>query len=187
MLSKIYLALLGSTLALAQGGIGCTVPNPDYQPGTDGSSGLSWDGSAQIMPFTDALGLPPALDQAVGDPSLDQAVPPPKLDKGATIPSFGKICTSSKGCASGELCVFTEPEATKGICLRKCQVMDKLCDVPDPKFYSACAIYYNASGQVKVCVIFCKLPNKTFPCPNNTDYRCKVFDNGLGMCVPKSS
>ena len=57
----------------------------------------------------------------------------------------------------------------------------------DPQHASPRSVRIDSpAGQVQVCVIFCQLPNgQTYPCPNTTDYRCKVFKNGLGMCTAK--
>jgi hypothetical protein len=131
----------------------------------------------------------PVFDLGVPAPERPSPPPPPK-DASPVKPDqgvpFGQICTGDATCPTGELCIFVGDNAQKGICLRECEKFDAPCDVPDPKFHSGCAIYYNASVKVKVCAIFCRFPNgKTFPCPNATDYRCKVFKDGLGMCAPR--
>jgi len=170
-------------LLVAVLGGGCTIPNPDYDPG--GAPWVPGDGWS-FLPAEDGGADPGDVGgggtDAGGGVAKDAA---PPTDKGAAAPPFGQLCTGPDTCPKGELCLFAEPEATKGICLRKCDTPDAPCSVPDPKYYSGCALYWNSDiGKVKLCVIFCKAPDKTYPCPNATDYKCKTYGQ-MGMCVPK--
>lgn len=169
------LCVLGALL------VGCTVPNPNYDPGAGGELGpADSDGSLMLVDG----GLTP-VDAPVTPAPPDKGLPKPDQPVKPAAPPFGKICSKQAECASGEICLFTD-QSSKGICLRKCSTLDKPCSVPNPKYYSGCSLYWNADvGKIKVCVIFCKGPSASYPCPNATQYRCKVFDNGLGMCVPK--
>ena len=165
--------LLGSLGLLCS----CTTPNPDFQGG-EGTTSRA-DG-IMVFPVLDAVAPTP---EAPVPPPPKKDASPAKPDSGAP---FGKICTGDASCSAGEQCIFVGDNTQEGICLRKCEKLDAPCSVPDPKFHSGCAIYYNASVKVKVCAIFCQFPDgKTFPCPNETDYHCKVFKDGLGMCAPK--
>lgn len=173
-------------LSLALGALvlasGCLTPNPNYDPSSAQDGGAAHaDGMADGR-----INLLPA-DQGIHGSDANGNSPQPDAEPHHPEDGFGAICEEPGDCAENELCLFTEPAATKGICLEKCQVYDEPCDVPDPKFFSGCAIYWNDDvGQVKVCAIFCKTPHgDSYPCPNETDYKCKVFESGLGMCVAK--
>jgi hypothetical protein len=162
----------------------CTVPNPGYNQGGGeagaggGDLGLIQPIDGSLVPLVDGQGPPPQPDKGLSKPDKSKPTTPSS--------SFGKICTKQSQCASGEICVFTDESTQKGICLRKCTTLNKPCSVPDPKYFSGCSLYWNDKvGKIRVCVIFCKSPTKSWPCPDTTSYRCKVFDNGLGMCAPK--
>ena len=153
---------------------GCTVPNPEFDPG---------DGPLSAANASDAGGdqglSPPAAD-AVSPPSGQVDLTPPA----PAAPPLGQLCTTS--CPSGEVCMRMEEGATRGICLRRCTAINTPCSVPDASFYSACARYYNSDiGSIDVCIVFCEVGGKRYPCPNSSDYRCKRYSPGLGACIAR--
>lgn len=170
----------------------CTVPNPGYDPGIDAGLGAA-DGPG-TSGATNELALAPAdaapvkqSDARKPDAAKARSDAAPAKDKAPAAPAFGRICTSAAGCAAGELCIFAEAAATKGICLRQCSQPNTPCSVPDPKFFSGCSTYFNSSiGTVHVCSIFCRgAGGASYPCPNATDYKCKLYGPEMGMCIPK--
>jgi hypothetical protein len=164
---------------------GCTTPNPDYDPGGWGPGWALVDGWSYTPGEGGGPGPADTAGGATDGGSAAKDAKPATPDK-PPAPPFGQLCTGPGTCPDGELCLFAEADATKGICLRKCDTADAPCSVPDPKYYSGCAVYWNSDvGKVKLCVIFCKSPDKTYPCPNATDYKCKSYGPQMGMCVPK--
>ena len=163
----------------------CTVPNPDYLTEVDGGQ-VKAPGSK-----TDGMASSPAVGTSLSDaarPAPDMKPPAPVTPPTPppASPGLGTLCTAPTACPSGEMCLFMEETATKGICLRKCANAGSPCSVPDSKFSSGCATYWNTDiGSVQVCVVFCQLNYKTYPCPNATDYKCKSYGQGMGACIPK--
>jgi hypothetical protein len=159
------------------------MPNPDFDPTFEPPPGVSSaDGNLRKENSYDA-NIKTRLDSGITKLKPDSAV---AHEKDSSAPQFGQICSDQKNCGVDEQCIFAEEGATKGICLRKCKQVNAKCLVPDPKFFSGCSTYWNSvTPTTNLCVIFCKSPdNKTFPCPNDTDYKCKLYGQ-MGMCVAK--
>jgi len=147
-----------------EGGNWPAEPQPD--PGDPGDQDP--DNTAEKQ---DPEGEPDDEDDPVVDPAPDPD-------------GFGELCTAE--CPGDQLCVYTASNAAQGICLSQCTNVDQPCNVPDPSYYSGCAKYFNPDlGKVKLCAIFCYLHGQTFPCPNQTDYKCKMYGPALGICVPE--
>lgn len=168
-------ALPAVLLALA---CSCTTPNPDFNPPADGPLLL-----APHLPLDGARASDSGTAPQQPKPKPDATTPKPPPQ---SSPGLGTLCKVKADCPQGELCLFMEQDATSGICLRTCSNADKPCPVPEPKYVSGCATYWNSDvGQVQVCAIFCRLNYQELPCPNNTDYKCKPYGPGMSACIPK--
>ena len=164
---------------------GCTTPNPDYRPGSDGIPQLAphLQGDSGASPPGDGVPPTPTEPEAGTNtpptpPTPPPITPPPEGD--------GTLCESQGECPAGETCLFMEKDADKGICLRSCTKPDQPCELGDPNLVSGCSTYWSSDvGKIQVCAIFCQLNYKTHPCPNATDYKCKPYGPGMGACIPK--
>lgn len=179
--------------------LGCTTANPDFDPALEEDDGQvttfdPLDPKGEAVPEgTPASDPAPALSEEQGEqpPPAKPADPPPPEPPPAEDPpppppavEFGQLCTGD--CPDDQRCVFTTESATKGMCLQACSTMNEPCEVPDPIFYSGCAKYTNPDiGELKLCAIFCYLKGESFPCPNETDYKCKNYGPEVGICVAK--
>jgi hypothetical protein len=121
----------------------------------------------------------PKESSATGSDHSQTPPPPPPA-------GLGQLCTSAAGCPAGELCLFMEPNATKGICLRQCATPNQPCAVPDQKFFSPCMPYTSSQlpSPVTICAVACQFQGKQYPCPNAVDYKCKSY-GFIGICIPK--
>jgi hypothetical protein len=141
----------------------------------------------------DAPTASPSPDQGAASPGKDSGKSTtPKKDQGSSSSGnssvkLGKICTSSAGCPTGELCIFMEYNAQKGMCHRTCNTPNQPCSVPDKKFFSPCISYFNSQigKSINICAVFCQWQGKTYPCPNSVDYKCVSKGSGIKICMPK--
>jgi hypothetical protein len=170
--TALFLLVLPTSL------VGCTRGNPDFLSSLDGAippGPVKTDGYGPVV--ADRGGSTPGTRDVrvpVGEPA-----PLPPVKSG-----LGTICTGT--CPAGEVCLFMEENATRGICLRKCNSSYAPCSVPDPKYYSECRTYWNTDiGEIQVCMIFCQFGDSTYQCPNQTDYKCKAYGSNLAACIAR--
>ncbi|MCC6747711.1 MAG: hypothetical protein IT371_08650 [Deltaproteobacteria bacterium] len=179
------------SLALCVLWVGCTVPNPGFDPDDPPEAGAT-DAGAPLAEASvlDPVVVPP-LDAASGPADLGRAdarapvTPPPPVPPPPPVGSgLAALCTTT--CPTGERCVRMEEGAASGVCLRSCSKPNNLCSVPDPKFFSGCATYTNPElGSINVCMVFCRIDGKTYPCPDAVNYKCKAYGSKLSVCAAK--
>lgn len=162
--------------------ISCTTPNPafdpSWQPSADG--GVRLDGSPGAIGRHADRGLQAADANAV-EADADAPPPPPTPPP----PSTGLAALCTDGCPAGEVCVFMEENAERGVCLQRCSQPNTFCPVPEP-YLAGCATYYNPElGQIDVCVVFCRYQGKEYPCPDETSYRCKRYSPEVSACIAR--
>jgi hypothetical protein len=168
----LTLGLIGA-LALAAG---C---GDDDKPAKEDKGTVRIDGGIQL----DTSGIP---DTYVPQSDTTQV----KLDMGPTGSNSGEICQGTCTDPNDTCTGIQGGSTTNGMCLAKCAALGDQCAVPDPAtMLSICALGdpNDPSGQ-KLCAFICEMQAKTYSCPNDTDFDCKVVDPSqpsIKLCVPK--
>jgi hypothetical protein len=164
---------------------GCTSENPDFLPEGPDALALTPTISADLGDLAAEVGG----DSTPGDGDHANRVdagtapppppPPPPPDAGGS--GLARLCQGDD-CNPGEICLFMERGARTGVCLRTCDNPNEFCSAPDP-LVSGCTEYYNSDvGRVNVCMVFCRLGQQEYPCPDETSYRCKDY-GGWAACI----
>ncbi len=108
---------------------------------------------------------------------------------GTPSKNTGALCSTTNKCDSntGDECIYFTGTDNPGMCSMKCAPKDSPCPVANPQEQNSSCFAKMKDSEDIFCVYICKKNDKSYKCPNDTDYKCVKATGSAEtyVCVPK--